>query len=134
MTVKSKPLGRTILAGLLLSVLSTAALTVPAWADANCASERSLKSQNSNTPATLVFTNKDTGINDYVAIYWLNYQGKRVLYKHLRGGASWTVNTYVTHPWVIATSNWEAYMICQQIVMPIAPVRAVIVGGYPEDQ
>lgn len=133
MTVKSQSLGRTILAGLVLSLMSAAALTAPAWADANCGYEHTLKSQNSNTPAKLIFINKDTGINDYVTIYWLNYQGKRVLYKHLHGGASWTVNTYVTHPWVVATANWEAYMICQEIIMPVAPIRAVVVGGYPEE-
>lgn len=63
-----------------------------------CSEEGSLKSQTG--PATTVdFKNSsDAG----VIIYWLNMSGKRVEYKKLSAGASYTQHTFVTHPWLIA--------------------------------
>jgi hypothetical protein len=56
-----------------------------------------------------------------VVIYWLNYEGKRILYQRLPPGARYVQPTFVTHPWVIATTDNHALMIIQP-----APERARI--------
>jgi hypothetical protein len=63
---------------------------------------RSLKSQNSNTQTTVNFINQT---DDPVDVYWVNYEGGLVFYQHLASGESCTVQTYVTHPWVVYDDN-----------------------------
>ena len=40
-----------------------------------------------------------------ISIYWINYDGERVLYKDLQPGGSFRVNTYFTHPWLITRQD-----------------------------
>jgi len=63
---------------------------------------RSMKSQNANTQTTVNFVNRS---DDPVDVYWVNYEGGVVFYQHLASGESCTVQTYVTHPWVVYDEN-----------------------------
>jgi hypothetical protein len=101
-------------------------------ADPSCSQERNLKSVQSNVPALMIFTNKNADPRATLAVYWIDYSGKRVRYHVLAGGETWQIDTFVGHPWLVAQANFEAAMICEQIFMPIAPIRPVVVGGYPE--
>jgi hypothetical protein len=46
-----------------------------------------------------------------VQIFWLNYEGKRVLYNTLAPGQSYVQGTFVTHPWLVAMTNGVALVI-----------------------
>lgn len=50
-----------------------------------------------DTPTTITFDN-ESGVT--VSIYWLHYDGSRVLYQTLESGTSYTQETWLTHPWV----------------------------------
>jgi CHAT domain/VHL beta domain len=77
--------------------------------------EPTLRSHNDRQGTKVEFVNaraKD------VAIYWLDYQGRRVVYKRLPAGVSYVQPTYVTHPWVITTTDGQALMIIQPTPEP----------------
>jgi hypothetical protein len=41
-----------------------------------------------------------------VDIYWIGYQGERRLYREkLAAGDSWTIGTFLTHPWLVVASG-----------------------------
>lgn len=67
----------------------------------------SSRSQKSNTPTTVNFVNSS---GDPVDLCWVNYDGARVLYKHLGPGESSVQQTYVTHPWVIYDDRISSYI------------------------
>ena len=56
------------------------------------------KSKVGTTHAQVTFLNQ-TGKT--VSVYWLDYKGKRVLYKKLLPGKRYTQQTYLTHPWLV---------------------------------
>ena len=60
-----------------------------------------LKSQNSDTPTNITFTNATC---DPVLLYWIDFDGNRVLYATIPAGESYVQNTYLTHPWVVTNA------------------------------
>jgi hypothetical protein len=70
----------------------------------------SVRSLNSNTPALMTFVNQS---DQPVDIYWIDFGGRRQLYKTLEAGGSYTQQTYLTHPWLIADAggqSWNVYL------------------------
>src|SRR5258708_1589890 len=65
-------------------------------------SGRSMNSRNANPQTTVNFVTRS---DDPVDVYWVNYEGGVVFYQHLASGESCTVQTYVTHPWVVYDEN-----------------------------
>jgi hypothetical protein len=58
-----------------------------------------LLSYDHETPATITFINRS---NTPVDIYWISYEGTRILYKSgLAVGDSWRAGTFLTHPWLV---------------------------------
>ncbi len=57
-----------------------------------------LKSWNSRKATTISFQNDTMLTTD---IYWLDYQGKEQHYKTLKPGGSFSLKTYLTHPWIV---------------------------------
>jgi hypothetical protein len=90
----------------------------PTTQDASCASEPTLKSLRGDQPVTMTFKNQT---NEALSAYWLDYGGKRVLYRGFGAGDSYTQPTYVTHPWVFADASGH----CRQIVLPDPSKTAV---------
>ena len=78
-----------------------------------CNEEKNLHSLpiSAATQTTISFTNDGSNIK---RIYWLNQTGERVLYATLTTGKSISIQTYVTHPWVVANSSDQ----CEAIYMP----------------
>lgn len=65
--------------------------------------ENTFRSEESATPTSIRFINKSTSAVD---IYWLNFSMARELqYTGLGIGANWTVNTFLTHPFLIVASG-----------------------------
>jgi von Hippel-Lindau disease tumor supressor len=65
---------------------------------------RSVKG-NESIKTSIAFINQS---KKKIKIYWLNYQGKRVLYKALNSGENFDIQTYLTHPWLITDSEDNA--------------------------
>jgi hypothetical protein len=62
-----------------------------------------LRSSNGATHATIKFVNQSGSAVD---IYWINYDGHRVLYyRGLAPNSTWTADTFLTHPWLIIASG-----------------------------
>jgi hypothetical protein len=78
----------------------------------SCTQEKILRSAlGSRSPTTITFTNKS---NATVRIYWLNFNGDRILYGTLKNGQVLSQPTYLTHPWVVANTSDQ----CEAIYMP----------------
>jgi hypothetical protein len=79
-----------------------------AMADADCSRLGSLRSQNSNTKAKLTFVNKTP---ESRSIIWVDFNGNTQEYKSLQPGQKWTVNTFLTHPWLVTDGPGNCYGI-----------------------
>jgi hypothetical protein len=65
--------------------------------------DESLESSNGASRASINFVNQSSSAVD---IYWIDYDGHRVLYRaNLAVGASWQVGTLLTHPWLVVVSG-----------------------------
>jgi hypothetical protein len=83
-------------------------------------SEKGLKSETGNVKARITFVNRS---KQPLKVYWLDYNGERVLYKKLKPSESYTQDTYMTHPWLITDlydNAWDVYM-------PTVQPRTVII-------
>jgi hypothetical protein len=65
--------------------------------------EDASRSISAATQARITFVNRsDTAVD----IYWITYEGKRMLYRAgLVAGATWQVHTFLTHPWLVVASG-----------------------------
>jgi hypothetical protein len=73
--------------------------TVPAI---SCDEEKNLHSEATKSPASIGFANIG---NRTLRVYWLDHNGSRILYGTLEGGQVLGLQTYLTHPWVIADTK-----------------------------
>jgi hypothetical protein len=92
----------------------------------DCSQEPLLRSLNGDTPTSVEFVNATDGP---VNVYWIDYEGSRVLYHELLpAGQSVQQPTYVTHPWVV-TDEADG---CLAIFQPVSqPARATICPAEP---
>ena len=84
--------------------------------------EKGLKSESGNVKTRITFVNRS---KQPVKAYWLDYNGDRVLYKELKPSESYSLDTFVTHPWLITdlhNNAWDVYM-------PTVQPRTVIISG-----
>jgi hypothetical protein len=96
-----------------VAALGVLLATVPAQAaDASCQQLFKLKSKNSNTPTTITFVN---GASTMRGIMWLGFDGQPKDYANLQVGESVTLQTFLTHPWMVVTGPGD----CLEIVMPV---------------
>ena len=77
----------------------------------DCSSEDSLWSEEAVYGTYVEFVN-ETGVS--VEIYWLDYDGRRVLYNRLSPGQKYLQQTFVTHPWMAVDSTGR----CLGIYLP----------------
>jgi hypothetical protein len=96
-------------------------------AERSCSDRKSLRSEHSREPTKITFVNK-SGM--YRAIMWINFEGKLQDYGGVNSGDQVTLDTYRTHPWMIATGPGD----CLQIFMPAAePATVELVRLEPDD-
>ncbi len=91
--------------------------------DPSCRSLSTLRSLNSNTRAKLVVINK-SGM--YRSVMWIDFNGQPKDYGGLNAGDQMTLDTFLTHPWMIADGPGD----CIEIVMPHAGTRVVELTGH----
>jgi hypothetical protein len=82
--------------------------------------EGGARSITSDRPTAIDFVNARA---ERVLVYWLDYFGRRVLYRVLPAGGSYRQQTYVTHPWVVTTVDGEALAV---FLPADRPARATI--------
>jgi hypothetical protein len=89
---------------LLFAALTTAA--APLAADTrHAAEEAGIKSDNSDVETKITFSNQS---QKPIRIYWLNFEGERVLYHTLNPGEEVEQVTFLTHPWLITDEEDNA--------------------------
>jgi hypothetical protein len=83
-----------------VTAISMMAINV-ASADMACHNESGQRSTAGDVSTSITF--KVYGENDETQfkIYWLDYDGNRVFYKHVFAGDTYKQQTYLTHPWVV---------------------------------
>lgn len=91
----------------------TAATPAARAADASCDRLFKVRSQNSDVATSITFVN---GASTMRAILWLGFDGQPKDYASLQVGEQVTLQTYLTHPWMVATGPGD----CLEIVMPVA--------------
>jgi hypothetical protein len=72
------------------------------------ADEAALRSHSSRQPTTLLFENRTA--TDY-SLFWLDFQGKRKPYGVLHAGENRGLNTFATHPWLVAKPDGQAVAV-----------------------
>lgn len=90
-------------------------------ADASCQQLFKLKSKNSNTPTSITFVN---GASTMRGIMWLGFDGHPKDYANLQVGESVTLQTFLTHAWMVVTGPGD----CLEIVMPVAGGSTITLG------
>jgi hypothetical protein len=90
--------------------------------DNSCRQLRKIRSKNSNTPTKITFVNR-SGM--YRSILWLDFKGQPKTYANLNSGEQVTLDTYMTHPWMITDGPGN----CIQIVMPSRGSKVVNLGS-----
>ncbi|MBT2206643.1 MULTISPECIES: hypothetical protein [Actinomadura] len=74
--------------------------------------EGSSRSEDGGAEAQVRFVNLR---DDHVWIYWIDFDGERQPYQHLRPGATFGVNTWDTHPWVVCTDDYTAIAVFEPV-------------------
>ncbi|MEL6373285.1 MAG: lysozyme inhibitor LprI family protein [Pseudomonadota bacterium] len=97
-------------------------------ANQRCEGERRMRSLNSRAPTKITFVNRARSEEDVYKIYWIDFNGRRKLYRTLFKGQRYVQPTYMTHPWVITSPIPGGGELCIRIVMPDPGSRRVVLG------
>jgi VHL beta domain len=98
-----------------VSICAMLALSSAAFAE-SCDLFGRLKSKNSNSAITLTFVNKTDALRN---VTWLDFKGKPVDYAQLQPGEKFTINTFLTHPWMFTDGPGN----CHEIYLPKKGVK-----------
>jgi hypothetical protein len=79
-----------------------------------CHEQSQLRSLGSKRKTMITFFAGQT--DDMFKIYWLDYDGEKVLYNTLNAEMSWTAETYPSHPWVVYRVSEDGTETCHSIV------------------
>lgn len=104
---------RRLMAGIVVGFAMLVAALPAEAADGSCDQLFKIKSKNSNTPTSITFVN---GASTMRGIMWIGFDGQPKDYANLQTGESVTLQTFMTHPWMVVTGPGD----CLQIVMPVA--------------
>ncbi len=85
----------------------------PRWA--TCDTMAGVVSQRSDIPVTVTFRNRSDG---YRGVLWIGFDGVPRDYAGLNPGEEFTINTFVTHPWMFTDGPGN----CLEMFMPIQGV------------
>ena len=95
-------------------------LSKPDASEETVSKEKGLKSENGNVKTRITFVNRS---KQPVKAYWLDYNGERVFYKELKPSESYSLDTFLTHPWLITDLHDNAW----DVYMPTVQPRTVII-------
>jgi hypothetical protein len=86
----------------------------------SCGLEKSARSVEGKVATRIRFVNSS---DEVIKVFWLDYAGKRKLYKTLGTGETYTQRTYLTNPWVV-TNATDA---CVRLYFPGARITQAVV-------
>ena len=113
---------------MLKNALSAAILaTFPLGALAWCPGEGSTRSLYSDHPTALIFVNAARSPEDYMSVYWLDYDGTRQHYFDLYPGERRRQETFLTHPWLVTFPVPGGGELCHGIVQPLPQTGQVVI-------
>jgi hypothetical protein len=97
----------------------------------SCDAENSYASQPSRESTGIVLVNRS---GQPVKVYWLNFQGRRVLYQTLPPGGQQTQQTFVGHNWLVATMTEQCIGIFATAPAPILDAGSATIAPpeFPE--
>lgn len=107
--------------GLAFACLVLTALCAATAQQKHPAEAKGLKSTEEKAETFVTFVNK-TGMT--VQVWWLDFEGKRILYNTLAPDEEYRQQTYLTHPWIITDVKGNAL----QLVMPEPKPKTVRIG------
>lgn len=81
----------------------------PRWA--TCDIYRDERSRNSDVPVAVTFRNNSGA---YRGVLWIDFNGRPIEYANLNPGENFTINTYMTHPWMFTDGPGD----CIEMFMP----------------
>lgn len=87
----------------------------------SCSKQGQIRSKNSNTPAKITFKNNSGA---YRSILWLDFKGQPKEYANLSSGQEITLETYLTHPWMVTDGPGN----CIKIALPRGGASFVSIG------
>jgi len=79
------------------AIIVALAIAIAGGSAEAAACKQGAKSKKSNVPVKVKFVNKS---GEYRGVFWLDYNGQMVSYANLNPGESYTIDTFVSHPWV----------------------------------
>ncbi len=91
-----------------------------------CSQENAMRSESSDVGAFISFEVRGENDETQFRIYWLDYNGYRVFYKHLFVGESHTQATFLTHPWVVTAPEPGGGEECMAVYLPGHNSRTII--------
>lgn len=121
---------RIAIAAVLTAAILGLALAGPATADPRrdtCAAFGSIRSANSDWPVTVTFRNRSDG---YRSVMWIGFDGRPVEYANLNPGEDFSINTYVSHPWMFTDGPGNCVeMFMPQMGVPVFEITAAAPSG-----
>lgn len=90
---------------------NTPSRPTPAATQPGCDKWGKVRSQNSNTPIQITFTNRTQATR---GVMWINFEGTPVEYANLDPGQTFTINTFLTHPWMFTDGPGN----CMELMLP----------------
>jgi hypothetical protein len=82
----------------------------------SCDAEASYASQPSRDSTEITLVNRS---DNAVKVYWLNFQGQRILYQNLPPGGGYTQQTFIGHTWMVTTLAEQCIRIFATVPQPI---------------
>jgi hypothetical protein len=99
---------KALLGALALTICAGTADAAPVARMRSCDDEHDLVAQRSTRATTLWFQNRS---GETRRLYWLNFDGARVLYSTLQPGERVEQQTYAGHPWVATNRDGQCIAI-----------------------
>jgi hypothetical protein len=115
----------TVVLGVSSAIVAVAAEPTPV-PDVACASEASFRSTSGTTKASLLVINNTS---ETLQSLWLDYAGKRVFYQQVAPLTSYLQQTFLTHPWIIASLQGTCYRFV--VMNSVAQTVTVDPGSGP---
>jgi VHL beta domain/WXXGXW repeat (2 copies) len=91
----------------------------------SCDMDANFASQPSNESTGITFVNRS---DKPVKVYWLNFQGKRILYNSLRAGGRLVQQTFVGHNWLVTTSTEQCVGIFETVPQSVVDNGSVAIA------
>lgn len=89
--------------------VATAQPDDPRWA--TCEIYANERSRNSDVPVTVTFRNRSGAMR---GVMWIDFNGRPVEYANLNAGETFSIQTYMTHPWMFTDGPGN----CIEMFMP----------------